>query len=115
MCQNNDNENENDVCATTKPKDLMILTKKVRSSQKWCAIRYEILKSIVQRRNEQIQNLREEFALSAGQTIVNGCDIDVWMGVKYNARVLRWISDGELTGQNKLGQIYMEVCAALDI
>jgi ribA/ribD-fused uncharacterized protein len=107
--QSAENENENDVCATIEPKDLMLLTKNVRNTQKWCAIRYEILKRIVQKRNEQIDNMTELLAMTGSRTIVNGSDVDVWMGVKYNARVLRWISNGELTGQNKLGLIYMQI------
>jgi predicted NAD-dependent protein-ADP-ribosyltransferase YbiA (DUF1768 family) len=100
---------ENVLCTNTNPKELMNQSNKNLSGTKWCGVRYNILKQIVENRNEQIPDLRAVLMRSEGRDIINGCDVDVWMGVKYDGAVLRWITDGHLTGQNKLGMIYMEI------
>ena len=100
---------QNEISQTTDPKELTILSKKARSSSLWYSAKHTILHQIVEKRMSQIPNTHEILHESGQKTIVNACGFDGWFGVKYNARVVRWITDGYLCGQNALGEIYQNI------
>ena len=60
-------------------------------------------------RISQLPNAKCILDKSGSQFIVNAIDDDSWLGVKFNARVLRWMVDGYLMRQNNLGYVYMEI------
>jgi predicted NAD-dependent protein-ADP-ribosyltransferase YbiA (DUF1768 family) len=101
-----DVELQNKVTTTTEPRQLMTLTTAYRNSAVWCGMKRNILLQIVLDRTRQIHNAQELLKRSGCKIIVNACGFDAWSGVKYNARTLRWITDGYLCGQNVLGEFY---------
>jgi predicted NAD-dependent protein-ADP-ribosyltransferase YbiA (DUF1768 family) len=100
---------QNTISNTTDPYRLVAIVSKINTQHNWLCMRGMILEEIVRVRMSQMADTNCALAKSGSQLIVNASDIDPWMGVKYNARVLRWITNGYLTGQNFLGQVYMKI------
>jgi predicted NAD-dependent protein-ADP-ribosyltransferase YbiA (DUF1768 family) len=97
---------QNQVTNTSDPNKLLKLCVKSLRKQQWVKIRNSILEQIVTARMTQLANARIVLESSRSQTIVNACDKDMWLGIYYNARVLRWVEKGHLAGQNQLGNVY---------
>ena len=84
--QSGNQELENQISITTCPRQLLGLSRKYRHSSKWCAVKYLMLQQIVDARMQQLDNAFEMLAQSCDRKIVNACEQDGWIGVKYNAK-----------------------------